>query len=100
MRVENSASPPFVREGSGHIFVECLSGIKNVKTSPRIARSGIEISDKLCRLPDERESRQSVIFDLYRDEQSVRRIKGVDGQKAQEKVGSQSAHSRIRPQQR
>ena len=32
---------PFVREGSGHIFVECLSGIKNVKTSPRIARSGL-----------------------------------------------------------
>ena len=70
-----------IGEGSGHIFVEGLSGIKKRQDEPEDRQIGIEISDKLCRLPDERESRQSVIFDLYRDEQSVRRIKGVDGQK-------------------
>ena len=41
---------PFVREGSGYIFIECLSGIKKRQDESEDCQIRIEIAGKLCYL--------------------------------------------------
>ena len=77
MRVENSASPHSSARAAATSLLSVFRASKKRQDESEDFQIGIEITDKFCRLPDERESRQSVIFDLYRDEQPVRRIEAL-----------------------